>query len=269
MVYSPGYNALARADCQILTIHDLIHLQTSWPGRAKYLSYYNGPVRRAIRRAGVVLTVSETSRQAIEAWMNDNSVRVVNAGIGSSDAFHPDGRVEASAGPYFVYVGNLRAHKNFDTLLRALPMTDGFRLKAVVPAGEILPAQRLVNQAGLARRVDLLHSLDDERIAACYRGATATFMPSLLEGFGLPALESVQCGTPVIFWSGCQAVAETVQERGWRVREGRDPEEWATVAQDALQAQLRVTPPAASAYDWNITAAKISGVLEGVLTGGR
>lgn len=260
VVYSPGYGALVRARRQVLTVHDLIQLRTPWPGRLKFSAYYAGPVRRAVRRAGVVLTVSETSARDIRAWVSDDDVRVVNAGNGCSAAFTPGGG-PVRDDPYIAFVGNLRPHKNLDVLLRALALAPDVRIRAVLPEREVAAAAAAAAEAGVDARVDWLHDVDDERLAELYRGASALAMPSMDEGFGLPALEAVSCGVPVVFWSGCAAVAEIVGDRGSAVGSARAAAEWADALDAAVRAGRRVTPPV-GAYNWDRTAATVSDVLE-------
>ncbi|WP_040162946.1 glycosyltransferase family 4 protein [Microbacterium gorillae] len=260
-VYSPGYGALVRAPRQILTIHDLIQLRSPWPGRAKFLAYYAGPVRQVVRRAGVVLTVSETSAEDIRAWVRDDRVRVVNAGNGASAAFRREGPAENADEPYVMYVGNTRHHKNLDVVIRALAQAPDVRLRAVLPAGELTVASEWADAAGVSARVDLLHDVDDERLAELYRGAAATVQPSTDEGFGLPALESIACGVPVIFWSGCASVAEIVGDRGWAVQAAHDEASWADALTVAVGARRRVRLPDGR-YDWDRTAAIVSDELE-------
>jgi len=263
VVYSPGYGALVRASRQILTVHDLIQLRSPWPGRAKFAAYYAGPVRHAIRRAGVVLTVSETSARDIRAWLRDDTVRVVNAGNGCSAAFHPDGPIRQTPYPYVMYVGNTRHHKNLNVVVQALAHVPELRLRAVLPEPEIDRAAEWAEAAGVADRVELLHGVTDDWLAELYRGAVATVQPSTDEGFGLPALESISCGVPVLFWAGCESVAEIVGERGWAVAEARDPAAWADALTTAMDARRRVEAP--TGYDWDRTAAIISDELRRAL----
>ncbi len=264
LVYSPGYGALVRAPKQIVTIHDLIQLRSPWPGRAKFVAYYAGPVRSVVRKAGVVLTVSETSARDIRAWVRDDAVRVVNAGNGCSEAFRPDGDEAPSTDPYLMYVGNTRKHKNLAVVLDALAATPGIRLRAVIPRPEVPIAEAWAQAAGVASRVEWLSDVADDQLAELYRGASATVMPSTDEGFGLPALESIACGVPVIYWRGCESVAEIVGENGWGVDEAKDAPAWAAAFAVAAGERRRVSLPA-GIYDWNRTAAIISDELERAL----
>ncbi len=264
LVYSPGYGALVRAPRQVLTIHDLIQLRTGGFEKLKFAAYYGGPVRHTVRKAGLVLTVSETSARDIREWLADDAVRVVNAGNGCSDAFRPDGPAEPATDPYVVFVGNIRPHKNLDVVLRALALAPGVRVRAIVPQGEVAEAAGRAAALGVSDRVEWLHGVDDERLAALYRGAAAGVMPSTIEGFGLPALESIACGAPVIHWRGCEAVAEIVGDRGWALESAQDAAEWADALTAATAVLRRVEPPP-GAHDWDRTAGIVSDALEEAL----
>lgn len=261
LIYSPGYGVLIRAKRQILTIHDLIHLKVDWPGRAKYLAYYHGAVRSMIRRTGTVITVSETSRREIEEWVGDDDVTVVNAGIGSSSAFVPSGPVAASDTPYMLYVGNLRRHKNLDSVLRALALLDGVRLRVVIPRAESAELMSRCRALDIVDKIEVLHGLSDFALAEQYRGAHATVMPSTLEGFGLPPLESLLCGTPVIWCSRCEAVGETVGDRGIAVSNAQNAKEWAEAMMSMRDGKLAVPPLVGAAYDWDTVAVAVSRLI--------
>lgn len=263
LVYSPGYGALLRARRQLLTLHDLIQLSTPGLGRWKFAAYYSGPVRDVVRRTGVVLTVSETSARALRSWVNDDDVEIVNAGNGCSDAFHPRAGALQQSDPYVLFVGNGRAHKNLDVVLDALASARDVRLVAVAPEREIADLETRATHRLIDARVRWVSGLDDESLADLYRGASATVMPSTLEGFGLPALESIRCGTPVLHWAGCESVAEIVGDRGHAVSSPDDAQEWAHALAEAVAAPRRVVPP--EGYDWNRTAAIISQTIARLL----
>lgn len=264
IIYSPGYGPFVKAERQLLTVHDLIHLRVPWPRRAKYLAFYNLVTRPLIRRTGYVMTVSDTSKREIEDWVNDPNVEVVNAGLGASEAFHPNVRPAVSEVPYVLYVGNSRAHKNLRSALSAMRSIRDAELRLLIPPAEHGEIADLCDALGISRRVRFLMPLDDDGLARQYRGAAATIMPSISEGFGLPPLESLMTGTPVIFWAGCDAVAETVGERGWAVEDAYDPLEWAARIEIALRLRRRVSPPSRD-YDWNSTVKRVSETLHRLL----
>ncbi|WP_431030739.1 glycosyltransferase family 4 protein [Plantibacter sp. RU18] len=258
-IYSPGYNGFLARSPQVVTVHDLIHLHPTTNRRAVYLAHYSAVLRPIIRRNRLVLTVSETSKRAIEEWVDDDRVRVVNAGNGLSEAFYPGepSAAEASA-PYFLYVGNLRAHKNVDVVFRALARVPEAKLVVVVNDRE--GAERRAAELGVVDRVEVRSGLSDPELADLYRGAVATVFPSLVEGFGLPAVESIACGTPVIFWEGCESIAEISRGQGLPVADAHDDLAWSDALRTALADRPRATAPAAS-YSWDRTSEIVSNVL--------
>ncbi|MCT9001814.1 glycosyltransferase [Microbacterium memoriense] len=260
MVYTPGYNCFRVVD-QVVTVHDLIHLRTEWPMRAKYLAYYQGVLKPAIRRSGVVITVSETSREAIREWLRDDDVEVVNAGIGCSEEFNTRGLWAEDGPPYALFVGNARPHKNLITALNAVAAAPGMRMKAVVPAREQLAVADLAHRVGVGDRIDWLSGVSDEKMATLYRGASVTLVPSILEGFGLPALESIKCGTPVAFWEGCSSVAEIVGTRGFAISKWDDHLQLAEVMMECAESRISVEPPSPGEYSWELAAESVSDVL--------
>lgn len=261
LIYSPGYNSLVRARRQLVTVHDLIHLRAHGPSAVKYHAYYDGVLRPRLRRDGVVITVSESSSRAIAEWLHDDRVRIVNAGNGCSAAFRPDGPVMAHDEPYALYVGNLRAHKNVDVIFEALATLRDVRLKMVVPRAAVGEASTLADTYGIAGRVSVLTELSDEDLAAAYRGAAVTLAPSRYEGFGLSALESIRCGTPVIHWAGCASVSDTVGGRGIATHSPTSAAEWADGIQQLARSGQRVEPPPADKYSWDKTAAIVSDTI--------
>ncbi|AQX81150.1 hypothetical protein BWO91_15275 [Plantibacter flavus] len=258
-IYSPGYNGFLARSPQVVTVHDLIHLHPTTNRRAVYLAHYSAVLRPIIRRNRLVLTVSETSKRAIEEWVDDDRVQVVNAGNGLSEAFHPgEAPSTEDSAPYFLYVGNLRAHKNVDVVFRALARVPEAKLVVVMNDRE--GAERRAAELGVADRVEVRSGLTDPELADLYRGAVATVFPSLVEGFGLPAVESIACGTPVIFWKGCESIAEISSGQGIPVGDAHDDLAWAEALRAALAGRPRATAPAAS-YSWDRTAEIVSNVL--------
>jgi glycosyltransferase involved in cell wall biosynthesis len=258
-IYSPGYNGFLRPTPQTITVLDLIHLQG--PASAKYRPYYDLFLKPLLKRNRHVLTISETSRAHVERWLNDPRVSVINAGMGSSPEFTREGPTRETERPYFLYVGNLRTHKNVDTIVRAMALVPDADLMIV--CADARAVHELASRRGVADRVKAVSGLDDAELATLYRGARATLQPSLLEGFGLPALESALCGTPVIFFEGCDSVREICAGGGIAIAEAVDCREWAA-AMNGLNGD-EVFPAdliTADSYSWDRVAAVVSRTLE-------
>ncbi|WP_395243853.1 glycosyltransferase family 4 protein [Agromyces sp. MMS24-K17] len=246
LVYSPGYNA-GPGGYQLVTVHDLIHLRH---GSVKHRLYYERVLRPAIHRIGRVVTVSETSRLEIEEWLADPSVVVHNAGNGCSIEFRP---IATSRLPdTILYVGNLKPHKNVDVVLRALKLASDVRLVTVTPDPSAM--RRLAEMHAVGRRVTCESMLSDAELARRYNSVAATVVPSVVEGFGLPAVESLACATPVVYWAGCTSVAEIVGRDGIAVDDSQDAEGWAVAFRAACSASVAVRAPATARYDWNTVA---------------
>jgi glycosyltransferase involved in cell wall biosynthesis len=264
-VYSPGYNGFLRNVPQTVTVLDLIHLHGS--SAAKYKPYYNFFLKPLIKRNGHVMTISETSKADIENWLEDDSVEVINAGMGSTPEFTHDGDRFESERPYYLYVGNLREHKNVDTLMEAMRSIEGADL--VVVSSDRAAVHEMAASHGVAGRVKSLSGVDDRELARIFRGARATVQPSTLEGFGLPALESALCGTPVVFYEGCESVREICAGGGISVSSAHKSQEWAEALESVVPGSAfpegLVTP---GQYSWNAVARSVDGVLARVANSG-
>ncbi|MHA7239333.1 glycosyltransferase [Arthrobacter sp. TMS1-12-1] len=224
IIYNPGYNAGIARCTQLITLHDLIHLSGNDTSSRLKRRYYDHVVRPAVDRAGAVMTVSATSAEAITKWLGDPHIEVVNVGNGCSDVFLQPAREEVRQKNSFLYVGNLKSHKNVPTLIGALLLRPTAKLTAVI--GDTERAKQIFLEAGVMNRVKLLSNVSDPELASIYRRSTALLMPSSLEGFGLPAVEALATQTPVCYWQGCSSIAEIVGERGLALTSANDAEEW-------------------------------------------
>ena len=167
----------------VVTIHDLIHLHHRNPLARTYARTMIG---RAVRRSRRVITVSSSVRDdVVGVFGYPEKIAVTPNGV--DPIFSPAGKKAESR--YFLFVGNDKPHKNVDRLMEAFARVTDAQL--VLAGGEF---ERFRNRD----RVVLAGFVPQEELATLYRGANALVIPSLEEGFGLPALEAMACGAPVI-----------------------------------------------------------------------
>ena len=185
----------------VVTIHDmgLESLRRSHP-LAKRL-YTRNLVPSVARGARLILTNSEYSKWEIVRWLGIPEDRIRVTLLAASPEFQPGQRPRLPHNPYFLFVGNLEPRKNLSRLIDAFARLGdvGHELWIVgndwYRAGAI---RRQVQERGLEGRVRFLGYVAREELPGLYGGATAFVYPSLLEGFGLPVVEAMACGAPVI-----------------------------------------------------------------------
>ncbi|MFN7135227.1 MAG: glycosyltransferase family 4 protein, partial [Myxococcales bacterium] len=189
----------------VLTLHDVNYLALpQLYGRHREV-YFRTAVRLFATRARAVLTVSEFSRREIEQRLHVPAERidVVYNGVDARFSPAPAAQVEALRerrglpAEYLLYVGSFVPHKNVPLLLAAYARLSGAP-PLVLCGRHPETVKPHVERLGLARRVVLLDGAGDDELPALYSGATAFVFPSRYEGFGLPPLEAMACGTPTL-----------------------------------------------------------------------
>ena len=199
--FSPGFNApLATPGVPLVfTVHDLNYVHFAANTTAFKRAYFALVVKPACRRAARVLTVSEFSRRQILEWAGIPEHRVVNVGNGVDASFTPTGERHSPGFPYVLFVGSLAPHKNFPRLAQALAQSKAAReVKLLVTGNPNDEIARWIEREKLQSMIRFAGVVPDAVLSQYYRGAVALAMPSLFEGFGLPVVEAMACGTPVI-----------------------------------------------------------------------
>jgi glycosyltransferase involved in cell wall biosynthesis len=187
---------------EVVTVHDLTYVHhAATVSRASLL--YRDLVPRALRRGAVVVTPSQAVAGAVRAHYALREERVRVTPLGVDDAWFtarplPSARLAERALPddYVVFVGSLDPRKNLPTLLRA---HDRLR-RSTAGAPALVLAGPAGRETALADRdgVHLTGWLDDVELRGLVAGSRALALPSLDEGFGLPVLEALACGRPVV-----------------------------------------------------------------------
>lgn len=202
----------------VMTLHDAAFaVDPSYHGRNT--SVLLARVRKAISKATIVIVVSETARADAELiGVPPEKVRVVPNGV--SPFFRPALTPPALSG-YLLTVGTLEPRKNYPRILAALESLweDDMAPDWVIVGKEGWEHEDFVSRLESSPHRDRIHwvrGATDEELLRYYQGATALLYPSLHEGFGLPVLEAMSCGIPVIVGKGT-APAEVAGNGGMRV----------------------------------------------------
>lgn len=199
---------LPAGSIKLLTVHDIEQLKS--PRHKVRDLPFKLFGARGILAADQLVTVSESTRDEVVEWAGypRERIRVIHNGIDHSiyspKPSLPRERSGSRTGtPYILYVGSEKPRKNISGLLEVLARLkdEGIRLtKAGRPGGDA-NRQRTLEKAqrlGVESLLEFTGHVSEEKLASLYRGALAMVMPSLYEGFGIPLIEAMACGCPVV-----------------------------------------------------------------------
>jgi glycosyltransferase involved in cell wall biosynthesis len=182
-----------RAGVRATTIHDLVPLHHPEWTTARTRSMHTRKYANAARTCDVVFVNSAYTGRDVVGTLGVPEERVHVARPAPKDAFRRDGPTADLGAPYLLTVATLEPRKNLQTLVEAHRLLDSEVLLAVVGA-EGWGEQPLLDDS----RVRRLGFVTDEELARLYRGAAVAVYPSRFEGFGIPVIEAMACGCPVL-----------------------------------------------------------------------
>jgi len=244
----------------VVTIHDLT--LSFFPGKKMNTSFYraayNFVLKSAVKHAKAVIAVSENTKQDLIniTKTSPSKIEVIHEGV--AEEFTPRGDKEALTDvmmkysitkQFMLYTGVWRSHKNLVNLIKAfglLQADEGFESQLVI-TGEDNPyypeVKRTVKELDLEHSVIFTGLVPENELVALYQGAQLYTFPSLYEGFGLPPLEAMRCGTPVAA-SKVSCIPEICGEENAVYFDPYDPADMANGIRkawldDELRAQLR------------------------------
>ncbi len=289
LYHSTHYVLPAAVPCKVVaTIHDIIHLlyPEFLPNRLALL-YAQRMIRHTLTRGDRIIAVSENTRQDLMTHfaVDGAKIQVVHNGVeaiyrrrlGAADL---DAALDGLGvtRPYLLFVGNPKPHKNLDNLVKALARAREIRaFEAPLvcvggrPGSEFKIHQR-AEQLGISHAIRWLGQVPREVLPALYQGADLFLYPTLYEGFGLPVVEAMASGTPVVTsnTSALREIAEgyaylvdplNVEAMGEAIAHCMtDPERRAALAKLGEQR--------AQTFDWKRAAEQTLGIYLDVLAGG-
>jgi glycosyltransferase involved in cell wall biosynthesis len=286
LFHAPHYVLPPLTPCRsVVTIHDCIHLRFPQylPNRLGY-AYARSSLWVATHRSSRIMTVSETSKRDILRYFHvpESKIDVIYNAI--DERFNqPPAAEEVERvreryqlnDPFVLYAGNIKPHKNIERLIEAFHMLKqhGFeQVKLLVIGDEIskyATLRRAVHRYKLHKHVRFFGFVSNETLASLYRLAAVFVFPSLYEGFGLPPLEAMASGTPVIT-SNVSSLPEVVGDAAILI----DPYEPDAIADamrrvlmdETLRADLRARGLArAGHFSWERSIRRVREIYDEVL----
>jgi glycosyltransferase involved in cell wall biosynthesis len=226
----------------ILTVHDLAHEKPSHSGDGVMHYYWKYVMRYGIRNADRILAVSQSTKRDIREIykVNGSKIDVVYNTIGVNFD-NKESYNSYDNGAYFLHVGTICERKNIPNLLRAFGIFlercgKDVKLFLVGRKGNATEkTMSVINSLGLRRNVEILGYVDNNKLSSLYANAVSLVFPSLYEGFGYPALESMIHETPVIA-SDVSSLPEVVGDTGILV----DPSEPSDIAKSMYRVYRNV-----------------------------
>jgi len=286
VLFSPSNTGPLVVSKQVVTLHDVVPLDhPEWLNR-KFAAWYRFLTPRLVQRVAHVITGSEFSKERILAHtkIDESRVTVIPDGVDTrfrpipqEEVFEKLDELKLPSRHYVLCVGSLEPRKNLARLLQAWS-----RIQASIPTdiwlvltGKRGNARVFADAAGLDTlppRVHLSGHVPDDVLPTLYAGALLFVFPSVYEGFGLPPLEAMAAGVPVL--TGNRAsLPEVVGDAGMMV----DPYDVEAIAEGiksliedtTLRAQLRAKGlDRARSFSWDSTAERTLAVLKDVGRGG-
>jgi glycosyltransferase involved in cell wall biosynthesis len=278
LYHAPHYVLPPLVSCRsVVTIHDCIHLMfPQYLRNRAALQYARTSLAMASRRATRIMTVSESSKRDIIRFLGTPPEKIDVIYNAYDDRFGAEPRDEDVVrvreryqlqDEFVLYAGNVKPHKNLERLIDAFHLVRNRgldHLKLVMIGDDIshyAALRRAVHRHQLHKYVRFLGYMPEETLAVMYRLASVFVFPSLYEGFGLPPLEAMASGTPVVT-SNVSSLPEVAGDAAVLV----DPYDPAAIAEGihevltdtALQTSLREKGLArASQFSWEASVGRV------------
>jgi glycosyltransferase involved in cell wall biosynthesis len=281
LLHLPDHKLPFWTPCQtVVTIHDLAYMKFPEMFSRMHRERLTWFTRDSLTRASHAIAVSHATRNDVCELLNvdPSKIDVVQHAV-DHQRFHPGVPPADRPLPYILSVGALQPRKNFQLLIRSFKKLCSLRqgkieLIIVGQRGWMWePIEREAAEGPYAERIHLAGYVPDDQLAPLYAGAALVAMPSLYEGFGLPLLEAMACGAPVVA-SDASSFPEVLGNAGVLLPPD-DEEAWIETMKlllddDRRRNQMRAQSAArARLFSWERAATETLAVYRKVLKEGR
>jgi len=231
----------------LLTVHDLSFIQYPETFPPALVNYLNKVVPASVARASHILADSASTMRDLQSMWGVAADKITVLYSGVNERFRPAThaavtrqvreRYGLGEAPFVLAVGTVQPRKNYELLVRAFrPVAEKLPHSLVIAGGrgwlgEGLPAE--IERQGLGERIHLIGFVDDADLPALYSAAELLAFPSLYEGFGLPLLEAMACGTPVVT-SNASSLPEVAADGSAVLLSPHDEAAWSATLLDVL-----------------------------------
>ena len=223
-----------RTGARATTIHDLVPLHHPEWTTARTRSMHGRKYRNAARTCDAIFVNSAFTGRDVERTLGVAAERIHVARPAPKAVFRPDGPAAKLGAPFVLTVATLEPRKNLQGLVEAQRLLPDLQLAVVGAEG--WGEQPLLDAPGIHR----LGFVSDDELASLYRGAAVVAYPSRFEGFGIPVIEALACGAPVVA-SSHESLDEASGDAALRA-DPDDPAAWAAALERAVGERERLVP---------------------------
>lgn len=269
----------------VVTVHDLAYMIYPETTSEKIYNHHMKWVPYSVNEANRVIADSSQTKQDIMKLLHVPEEKIDVVYLAADPMFKPMSPLECEyvreryvlPGKYVLYVGTIEPRKNLMTLIRAFDKMKkrGHIEEKLVIVGakgwKFSPIFELMKECQLENDVIFLGYVNDEDLVSIYNGATSLVLPSVYEGFGLPLLEAMQCGIPVL-GSNVSSIPEVIGDAGILV-EPMDIDSWVDSIENVVsdkQLHQRLVSKSlerAAQFSWNKVAEQTIEVYNKTLAG--
>ncbi len=266
----------------LLTVHDLSFVRVPEAASPALKAYLDAVVPRSVRRADHVLADSQATKDDLIALYNTPAEKItvllsgVDARFKRTETPAIRAKYQIPERPYILSVGTVQPRKNYIRLITALAAlrASGHDVGLVIVGGKGWledPIYEAIRSTGMTDYVHMTGFADDADLPALYSQALITALPSLYEGFGIPVLESMACGTPVLT-SNVSSLPEVAGDAAIMVAPNDQDAITGALEQMITDAALRADLSRrglerAQMFTWAAAARQLAGVYAGMLKG--